>query len=215
MTMKAVIFDMDGVLVDSMKYHIYAWKRAFKQVGIDIPDEMLYMYEGADLEKTLKHFSEKFKIELTLEQKKEVGNNKIKYTKEVFKIFIYDFVKEIVEYVKSKGMKTGVVTGSNKIFAEFVVNKEFSGMFDFMVTANDVSRGKPAPDPYLKAVEILNLPKEDLVVIENAPLGIESAKRAGLKVFALETTVDKHYLGHADKIFSNHEKLLNYFKEII
>lgn len=213
--MKAVIFDMDGVLVNSMVYHIYAWKRAFNGFGVNIPEEELYMYEGADLNETLIHFGKKYELELTPEQKIELGNNKIKYTQEVFKITIYDYVKELANFLKNKGIRICVVTGSNKKFAMDVVHKEFENIFEFVVTSQDVSKSKPAPDPYLKAVELLNIPKEEIVVIENAPLGIESAKRAGLHVFGLATTLDSHFLGKADKIFENHKELLNYFKEKI
>jgi beta-phosphoglucomutase-like phosphatase (HAD superfamily) len=76
-------------------------------------------------------------------------------------------------------------------------------LFDYILTSEDIENGKPSPDPYLKAQEALNVSPSECLVVENAPLGIASAKSAGMKVVALTSTVSEDYLRDADWIISN------------
>ena len=85
----------------------------------------------------------------------------------------------------------------------------FLEKFDALVTGEDTRHGKPSPEPYLKAVEKLNLRPEDCLAVENAPLGIESAKKAGLYCAAVCSTLDRSYLTAADEIFASLEDFNN------
>ena len=87
-------------------------------------------------------------------------------------------------------------------------------LFNAIVSVDDVINGKPHPEPYLKAIDILKCDPKYALVIENAPLGIESAKKAGLDCFAIETTLPGSYLKNADRIFKSHRLLFEYFKEM-
>ena len=212
--MKAIIFDMDGVLVDTMKYHVPAWRVAFANEGIDISEKDMYLREGMSFDKTVDVVSEKFGNKLNNNSRKELKNIREQALDDSLKFEIYPGVKNFIFQLKLKGLKLAMVTGASKVQALKVV-KDFENVFDLVVTADDVVNSKPAPEPYLKAVKELGLNKEDCIVIENAPLGIQSAKAAGLKVIAIETTLHKKDLHEADLILENHENLFTYLKTII
>jgi len=210
MTLKAVIFDMDGVLIDSMTHHIAGWKKFLDEEKINVTHEQLALNEGRSFDSTVDFFIKENGEKLTLEDIERIKEKKKKYTMKFLQIVAYEGVREFISELRKKEIKTAVVTGSGRDFTEKVVQNHFKELFDFVVTSDDVNRGKPYPDPYLKAVELLRFKKEECLVIENAPIGIESAKEAGLKVYALETTLDKKHLMQADKVFKNHEDMIKY-----
>ncbi|MFA6073244.1 MAG: HAD family phosphatase [Candidatus Woesearchaeota archaeon] len=207
--LKAVIFDMDGVLIDSMPNHIDAWKKIFAEEKINLTSEEIALNEGRSSKATVELFLKESDRKLTVQEIDVLDNKKKEYTKN-FKIVAYKGVKEFIEELRKQGLKTAIVTGSIREFTNKVVKDQFKDLFDVIVTSNVVSHGKPHPAPYLKSVELLKLKKEECLVIENAPLGIESAKGAGLKVYAIETTLDRKYLERADMVFKNHEDLIKY-----
>ncbi|MFH1588957.1 MAG: HAD family phosphatase, partial [archaeon] len=131
-----------------------------------------------------------------------------------FQINIYDGVMEILNYLKEKGLALAVVSGAHGEFVRNITSTFFKDFFDIVVSGTDVEHGKPAPDPYLKAIKDLGIEKDEAIVIENAPIGITSGKSAGLKVFALETTLKKEYLQDADKVFKDHKELFSYLSQL-
>ena len=213
--MKGVVFDMDGVLVDSMAFHIYSWCEAFKKSNLVVSDEELSLFEGMPYRETVDYVSKKNNVSLSESEKKLIYTIKKDILDSVFELKTYLGIVDFVSLLKKQGFKLAVVTGSNREFADKVVSSFFGGSFDFVITSDDVIKGKPNPEPYLKAINLIGLEKKDLVVIENAPLGIKSAKDAGLKVIALETTLDKMHLGEADIVFNNHAGLFDYFSSLI
>lgn len=134
---------------------------------------------------------------------------------QIFKFKIYPTALKIIKILHKNHIKIGLVSGSNKEFVSKIINKHFKGMFDVIITGNDVKKGKPNPESYIKAIKKLNLDTKHILVIENAPLGIKSAKKAKLKIYALATTLDKQFLKEANKIFNSHIELLNELKNII
>ncbi|MGE0793411.1 MAG: HAD family hydrolase [Candidatus Woesearchaeota archaeon] len=210
--MKAVIFDMDGVVIDSMKYHVPCWIDALKFLGIHADEADVYLKEGMNFEDTLKTFSNEYKVSLDNKTEEEINEARIKCIHKNFKIEVYAGVIEFISLLKNKNIKTALVTGSNKELANKVVKENLNNLFDVVITSDDVQHSKPYPEPYLKAVKMLNINKNDCVVIENAPLGIKSAKDAGLFVFGLETTLHKKELHEANMIFSNHKNLFEYLR---
>ena len=203
---------MDGVLVNSMPYHIKGWKKALNKFKMFPSKEELYAMEGSSAEKTITYFSKKYLIKLTKKDKEEIYKLKKKLTKESIKIKIFPWIKKILKHLKKKKIKLAVVTGANKQFATDIINKEFKNIFEIIITGEDTKKGKPNPQPYLLALKKLNIKAKEALVIENAPLGIESSKRSKIKTFAIESSLNKKYLKKADKIFINHKKLYEYFK---
>jgi len=233
---KNIIFDLDGTIVKDMHIHVYCWKKALKKFEINVKNQELYLIEGAKnvqfLEKILDKYNIKllkktrkelhdFKVELFKKiENKKVSNNKIKNFFFNIKIHIigyikpYNIIKEL-KILKKNNIKICVATGGPKKVAPLIVEKFFPKVFEFILTGDDVKESKPDPEQYNKAVKLLKAKKSETLVIENAPFGITSAKGAGLKVYAVATTLNKKYLKDADKVFSNHKRLFKYlFQEL-
>jgi beta-phosphoglucomutase len=210
--MPAIIFDLDGVLIDSMKYHALAWQFAFKQFGITVSHKKLYSYEGMTGKQTIDAVAKGSYKSLTAIQKKKIYTAKQKKMAEIFKIKIYPDVLDLLKYLKKLDFQLAIVTGANKKFATSIINKKFKNIFDVIIVGEDTAIGKPSPKPYLKALSLLRTGPQNTLVIENAPLGIKSAKGARLRVLALTTTLPRKELASADLIFPNHKKILGHFK---
>ena len=129
---------------------------------------------------------------------------------------VIDGVAEVLRYVQSTGSQIWVVTGSGMRSLLDNLNNALPPVFqrDRMITAFDVTHGKPDPEPYLKARERSGLKKEQCFVIENAPLGIRSGKAAGLTVYAVNTGIlTREDLAQADQVFDSMAELLSFLQE--
>ena len=102
--------------------------------------------------------------------------------------------------LKKKLIKTAIITGANRARLDELLAGHLKGFFEIAVTSDDVTNTKPFPEPYLKGAALLKLSPADCLVIENAPLGIRSAKEAGMTVIAVRTTLPDKYLRQADYI---------------
>ncbi len=211
--MKAVIFDMDGTIVDSIKFHNEAWKQAFSKYDLHFDTKILYLQEGIPSHDFVLEISKKKNFNLSEEQINEICKLKKEIMADIYEFQIYDNIKSVFDFLKSKDVRLSVVTGADKSLAHEVIDKHLPGYFDVIVTAADTIQGKPHPDPYLKGLEKLGLEASDCIVIENAPLGVESAKACGITTFALETTLTKDDLTNADIVFPTHKDMLEFFEE--
>ena len=211
--LKAVFFDMDGVLFDSMKYHASAWVQALNDVNIPFTQYEAYLNEGRTGHSTIDGaFNRTYGRDATEVEKQQIYNLKSKY----FEVFDsperIPFVTELLKKIKNLGMQIFVVTGSGQASLIDNLQVHFPDVFhkDKMVTAYDVLQGKPFPEPYLKALKKSGVKPWEVIVIENAPLGVESAKAAGLFTLAVNTgPLEKEVLldSGADIVFDSMEEL--------
>ncbi len=210
---KAVLFDMDGVIVDSMHWHAECWLKVFQNWDIELTKDDIFIREGmsgiASIIDIFKYkgypVPENSELELLQKDKIELF--------ETAGIKIFPLSEKILEFIRRKNLKMGLVTGSPRRSVEFMLPKEMLAFFDAVVAVEDTANGKPHPDPYLNAMNAINTEPDKTLVVENAPLGIASAKAAGTDCFAVETTLDRSYLKEADMIFKNQKLLLEYLKD--
>jgi len=212
--LKAVVFDMDGVLFDSMPYHADAWAAAFTDVGIKITREDIYKIEGSNNIGIIKLIFEKAGRTPGSEDFSRLSEKKKEIFLKINRVKVFDGIYECIGLLKDK-CRLGVVSGSDKSVVEKLIEQCFPDTFDILVTGNDIKEGKPSPGPYLKAIEMLKVRKDECVVVENAPLGVESAKRAGLYCIAIPTYVDPAMLKMADIILPDHTMLKEFLKNLI
>ncbi|MDR2086238.1 MAG: HAD-IA family hydrolase, partial [Dysgonamonadaceae bacterium] len=189
---KAVLFDMDGVLYDSMRGHVQAWQETMRTVGVESSLEDFYLFEGRTGHSTIDIlFKRTFGREATLEEKETIYARKTQRFVELEQAGTLPMPGslDVLEKVKAYGLQRIIVTGSGQGFLFEKLHKDFPGYFDrnLMVTGYDVSNGKPHPEPYLKGLEKGNLLPQEAIVIENAPLGVESARAAGIYTVAVNT----------------------------
>ena len=177
--MSGIIFDLDGVLVDSMPAHYKAWKIALKEVAnIDVDERAVYLLEGmrgSELVKSIfkqKGFSNHSIVE-------EVNSKKNEIFKTIPNIDSYDRTKELVASLECH---KAVVSGSAKEDVEAIIDRSFGKkLFDTIITADDIDKGKPDPSSFIIASRKMNLKSSQAIVVENAPLGVQAANNAGIK----------------------------------
>jgi beta-phosphoglucomutase len=199
MNIKAVCFDMDGVVVHTMPHHVEAWRYAFKQKGFEHEDDVFYLREGMPGRKTIADVFESSKVKATDKEIEEIYILKRNYFKENAKYTFIDETLSLLKLLQNEGIPISLVTGSRKEFVDEVL-EQLPVTFTSVITGDDVKKGKPSPEPYLNAMKALPFDPSQWLVIENAPLGIISAKEAGAFCLAVETTLNKKYLERADQI---------------
>lgn len=197
---RVFIFDMDGVIVDSMPYHFISWYEALRPFGVRVSCIDVYAREGAKWDKALKFFLSKSDIIPSKEILEKIYSDHKKIFKKVFKRYFIQDSFELIKKIKQKGFKLALVTGTNAKRVKKILPKNIYSVFDKIITGDDVKMGKPHPEPYLKAAKALKTKPKECVVIENAPYGIESAKKAGMFCVAVTTSLPKEYLAAADLV---------------
>jgi beta-phosphoglucomutase len=121
----------------------------------------------------------------------------------------YPHAFEVIAELRRRGYRTALVTASALKNMHNALSEEQMRAFDFLITGDEVHKSKPFPDGYLAAMNHLGLVREECIVIENAPLGIEAAKNAGMYCVAVETTLDRSYLGMADTVVNDIREILD------
>jgi beta-phosphoglucomutase len=208
---KAVLFDYDGVLADTMEDMHTAWSYAINvYTKIKLARDFFFLLEGKPSKQMAEDLMNKYKIDKRWIE--EVIREKEEYYFKNNNFKINEKIIEIVNLLKKKGILIGVVSGAPrsriiKMTPSWIIDK-----CDVIVTSDDVSKGKPDPQPYLRAVEKLGIKKHEVIVIENAPLGIESAIKAGLFCIAIESTLHRRYLKNAHKTLKDFDEMLVYFR---
>lgn len=206
MRLRAAMFDMDGVLFDSMRNHARSWHETMAHFGMDLPEWEAYMHEGRTGAGTINivsmrergHEASQEEIEKIYAYKSDLFN---KCTKAERMPWAY----ELLQKVKESGVVPMVVTGSGQKTLLERLNKNFPDIFcrDLMVTAFDVKYGKPNPEPYLMGMEKYkafvrndeaaaddaadSLEPSNFIVVENAPLGVQAGVAAGVFTIAVNT----------------------------
>lgn len=212
-TMKAVLFDFDGVVVKSMESHYEGWRKALGEYGIDMSPEELYVLEGQGVDEVASQLVRKFNIP------SEERINLIQKKRYYFDLFnkeeLYPHFLDVLEWAEEKGLKMAVVTGGDR--ERVIRSLQSYGIdkyFDVVVTSDEVQFTKPSPEPYLRAAELLGVEPAQCVVIENAPLGILSARAAGMKCIAVTTTLSPAYLKNADVVADNFQEVLTALRKL-
>ena len=188
--LRAVLFDMDGVLYNSMPSHAKAWHRAMAHFGYDLPEQEAYMHEGRTGASTINIVSRRQRgVEESEERIQEIYRVKSQFFNEYPPAEPMPGALELLRKLQAQGLKILIVTGSGQASLLDRLNHHFPGVFcrELMVTAFDVQRGKPDPEPYLMGLQKGGLRAEECVVVENAPLGVRAAKAAGIFTIAVNT----------------------------
>ena len=187
---RAVLFDMDGVLYDSMPSHVSAWVRALAEFGYNMSVLDVYLNEGCTGAQTIRSISEREgKGDVSDENIQRMYARKTELFMQLPPVNMMPGALEVMRKAAADGLQIQVVTGSGTGGLIERVQRDYEGYVvrPLMVTAFDVERGKPYPDPYLKALEIGKITAEEAVVVENAPLGIRAARAVGIETIAVNT----------------------------
>ena len=189
-SLKTVLFDMDGVLFDSMPNHAYSWSHAMTAFGLHITPEEAYMHEGRTGSDTIGILARRhWGRDATDEEKQRIYKAKSDLFGNCPEAVKMPGAHELLRKVKADGMTPVVVTGSGQVSLLDRLDKNFPGIFrrELMVTSFDVEHGKPDPEPYLKGLQKAGIQPWQGIVVENAPLGIRAAKAARIFTVAVNT----------------------------
>lgn len=188
--LKSVLFDMDGVLFDSMPYHAEAWHTAMKRYGLELSREEAYLHEGRTGASTINLiYQRQYNKEATPELIKSIYAEKSNEFNKHPEPQRMPGSWEVLEKIKEDGLQPMVVTGSGQHSLLDRLNHNFPNMFkrELMVTAYDVKYGKPDPEPYLMALQKGHLQANEAIIIENAPMGVQAGAAAGVFTVAVNT----------------------------
>ncbi|MCX7884623.1 MAG: beta-phosphoglucomutase [Caloramator sp.] len=183
MSVKGCIFDLDGVIVDTAKYHYLAWKRLAAELGFEFTIKDNERLKGVSRMKSLEillevgglNFDDKTKVKLA--EKK--NNWYVEYISKMDKSEILPGVENFIKSLKEKGIKTALGSASKNAMI-ILNNLKILDYFDAVIDGNKVKKAKPDPEVFLLAAKELNLEPKDCVVFEDAEAGIEAAKNAGM-----------------------------------
>ena len=188
--LKAVLFDMDGVLYDSMPGHVEAWMDAVSEFGLQMTREEVYQNEGRTGASTINMLAlRQWGHEATTEQIQAIYAAKARRFNALPEAPVMAGADKLLQAIRHAGFQIILVTGSGQRSLLSRLNQAFPGVFhrDTMVTSFDVTEGKPHPEPYLMALRKAGVRAWEAVVVENAPLGVQSAVAAGIFTVAVNT----------------------------
>lgn len=217
---KAVIFDMDGTLIDSM----WMWKdidiEYLSRYKIELPSNLQKEIEGMSFTETATYFKETFNLSQSVDTIKEEWNDMAR-DKYEHKVTPKDGVIEFLKYLKANNIKTGIATSNSKELVKIAMTaNNMEQYFDVIVTACEVNKGKPSPDIYLKVANELGIDVLECLVFEDVPMGILAGKNANMKTCAVFDEFSKHmdnekrkladyYINSYDDILSGKYEVLN------
>lgn len=183
---KAVIFDLDGTLVDSM----WVWHdidiEYLGRYGYEVPKEMILEIEGMGFTEVAHYFKERFQIPESLEEIKAEWN-RMAFEKYATEVPLKPGLAGFLAQLKKDGIRIGIASSnSRELIMACLEHHQIDGCFDRIITSCDVAKGKPSPDVYLRAAELLGVQPEECLVFEDVPMGILAGKNAGMQVCAIE-----------------------------
>jgi beta-phosphoglucomutase family hydrolase len=175
---KALIFDLDGTVIDSMPIHLRAWIDVLREYGIEYPEELFYEFTGIPTHKIVPLINERLNLNLDSD---EISIKKEEYYKK--HISMVDTIKPVIDLVNKYHGKLPMAlgTGSTKIITEITLKAlNLNKYFEIYVTADDVINHKPEPDTFLKCAELMGVLPEYCEVFEDGDTGLLAASKAGM-----------------------------------
>jgi len=222
LTPKAVLFDMDGVLYNSMKYHAIAWLETAKEIGIPMETKDVYAFEGQTGPDTIKYIYERANVKIPSKEERDlVYHKKTIRFRQINDGEPMPGALDVLKDVQASGIKQLLVTGSGQDSLINKLNHDFPNHFikAEMTTGKNVTHGKPNAEPYLLGLEKAGKLKcNEAFVVENAPLGVQAGKAAHIFTIAVNTgpLPDSALLeAGADLLFPDMETLHQNWKHIM
>ena len=216
---KAVIFDLDGTITDSMWVWTEIDREFFDKNQIEMPSTLQKDIEGMSFTETAEYFVHTFSLSQTVEEVKQVWNE-MAMDKYAHSTPLKPGILEFLKYVKKQKLPVGIATSNSRLLLDvFLEARDLKRYIDAETTSCDVCKGKPAPDVYLTTAEKLGVLPEDCLVFEDLPMGILAGKNAGMKVCAIEDAYSAHLREQkkelADYYITDYRQILEQTYEVL
>ncbi len=207
--LEAVIFDMDGVLIDSEPFHLVVNEKIFANLGINLSEDEYHSFIGTTHKDMWSTIKKRYNLPQSVPKlvNMQVSGN-INYIKNE-EIEAIEGVTNLISEIKRKNLKIGIASSSPTEVIELIINKlGISHYFSAIVGGEGIERGKPAPEIFLKAAKVLNTKPAACLVIEDSENGVKAAKAAGMKCVGFKNPNSGNQdLGKADLIVDNYDSL--------
>ena len=208
---KAVIFDFDGVIGKTLEDSCRAWAQACTEAGLTFDPQDFYVCEG------MKSIEYARRLLARHDRSPEGAADLVTRKDTIFRsnnqFSFYVGIEGLVHRLRDDGVKVAVVSGGSRARLLSGRSGELLKKVDVVVTGDELSQGKPAPEGYQKAAQALRVLPEQCLVVENAPLGIQSAKNAGMTCIGVCSTLSQAHLQSADRVVADHTELVQLLSE--
>lgn len=207
---KTVIFDMDGVIVDTEPVHHFAYHQHFKHLNIDVPDEMYASFTGNSTKNVYQRIKETFQlldeVDGLVDYKRELFNNAFDQKED---LYLLPGVKNLIEDLYNNGIQLVLASSSAKVtIARIFKRFELYPYFSHIVSGEDFPKSKPHPAIFEKAAELSGTPKEECIIIEDSTNGVKAANAAGIYCIGYDSEQSKlQDLSTADKVIRHFNEL--------
>ena len=202
LNIKAVLFDMDGVVIDSEKLYSQSESNVLAQYGVKFDDSDWHYIKGCTEKQFYDLVYSKFNPEVPRKKLMSQGRD---FLKKLFsqKLEYMDGFRDIYPYLREKYKLALVTSTGPELFSHIDGLLSIYNNFDLVITSLDTKVHKPNPDPYIKAIKGLNVQANECIVVEDSIQGVKAGKAAGCIVVALEGSIEKKFLVEADYIISS------------
>lgn len=207
---KAFLFDFDGVITDSEPYVFEVLKQMIKDnFGIELPYSDINMTIGCSDRKVAEYIANEYHIDYSVELSEKLKKNYPDYYFEYEGIKPFPYLRDLLSILKDRGRKVAIVSSTDRAHLEAALSRMgLSGFIDTIISGSDVQNKKPSPEPYLKGLEALSVDKQDAVVIEDSPTGIQSAVNAGIDCIGFEGSEVKQDTEKASIIIASYKEMI-------
>lgn len=210
---KAVIFDLDGTLINSEYFHFECWNILLSEAGVQLTyDDWLCTYAGNVLQSNARSLKEKYSLPTPLDEliKRRMALSVKRLNTQ--DIALMPYAAELLEFLQSRHIPMALVTSSSRPDVEAIFKRNgLAHYFKLMITKDEVTMPKPYPEGYNQCCERLGMQKQDCLVLEDSRTGLRAAKAAGLTCYAIQSNTDEHrQLQEADQLFLTLEEAKDY-----
>jgi beta-phosphoglucomutase len=204
----AVLFDMDGVIIDSNPYHKDAWMEFCRRYKVELKEEDVPRFIYGKTNKTA--LADVFRKQFSAEESFRLSEEKEAIYRELHRedINLIQGLDSLLKALNQQGIPLAVCTNAPVANLDFMLDETgIRPYFRVLIDASQVSKGKPDPEIYLKAAQLLNIPPERCIVIEDSTVGVEAGLQAGMKVVSITTTHTREELSHTHLVIDDFEEL--------
>jgi beta-phosphoglucomutase len=204
----AVVFDFDGVLASSIQVHAVAYQLTLQPLGVPVDVHQVYLREGARSETIIRSFMEEAGRDPDEELVGRLATLKQRVFERIGEPGLYPWARQVVETIDERGYPLAICTGTRRENVPGIAG-ELADRFDFVASEETYEHDKPHPQAFETAVEGLGVEPERCLAVENAPRGIQSARKAGMVVVGVATTLAAGEVAEADLVLADVEDVLD------
>jgi len=213
---KAVIFDMDGVLIDSEPLHVKVETKLFSEKGIPLSKDMAMRFAGTTSLSMWTTLVNEFSLkENPVDLAMESNGRFIRELKDTTKSILFDGVKNVLENLKHKGFILALASSSSREIVDTVLNRyDLGKFFKVTVSGSEVKESKPHPEIFLLAAKKLNISPSNCIVVEDSTNGVKAARLAGMKCIGFKPNGNHHELRNANQVIHSYSEFEKKFGAI-